>query len=256
MASSNRRRFIKQAAGVGLLSPLHPLASFGGAAENFSPQQKLHIVCLGAHPDDPESGCGGTLLLYARAGHRVSVVYLTKGEAGIEGKGPAEAAAIRTKEVEAACRIIGAQPYFLGQVDGSTIFNRQAVDTAQQLLQQLQPDMVFTHWPVDTHPDHQVASLLAYQCWLRLKRAFPLYYFEVNSGSQTMQFHPTDYVDITPVAAAKKQVIYAHASQDPDDIYLNHHVIMQQFRGREIGVKEAEAFVRLDAVKQPIGQLK
>ena len=46
------------------------------------------MVCVGAHPDDPESGCGGTLARYAAAGHRVTVLYLTRGEAGIAGQSP------------------------------------------------------------------------------------------------------------------------------------------------------------------------
>ena len=58
----------------------------------------LHIVCLGAHPDDPESGCGGTLARYSAAGHRVTIIYLTRGERGIAGRALDEAARIRTAE--------------------------------------------------------------------------------------------------------------------------------------------------------------
>jgi LmbE family N-acetylglucosaminyl deacetylase len=123
----------------------------------------------------------------------------------------------------------------------------------QQQLTILKPDILFTHWPVDSHPDHQVTSLLCYQSWLRMGRNFPVYYFEVNSGEQTAQFLPTDYVDISAIATQKKSALYQHKSQDPDEIYFKHHFIMQQFRGREINVKEAEAFVRLDAYKSNMG---
>lgn len=244
----NRRYFLKQAA-AGALLPLGVIS----AAPNQKAQKKLHVVCVGGHPDDPESGCGGTLALYAKSGHNVTVVYLTKGEAGITGRSHAEAASIRTKEAEAACRIMGATPVFFGQTDGATRFEPTEITRMQQLLATLKPDVLFTHWPIDSHPDHQVASLLSYQSWLRLGALFPLYYFEVNSGSQTAQFVPTDYVDITATAAQKKEALYKHASQDPDDIYLAHHAIMQQFRGREIGVKEAEAFVRLDVRRSDMG---
>src|SRR5712691_2625172 len=54
----------------------------------------LKIVCIGGHPDDPESGCAGTLARYAEAGHNVTVIYLTRGERGISGKSNEEAAAI------------------------------------------------------------------------------------------------------------------------------------------------------------------
>ena len=245
-----RRDFLKQTATLGAFSPFQRVSY---QAENKGIDKKLNVVCVGGHPDDPESGCGGTLLLYAKAGHQVTIVYLTRGEAGIQGKSHEEAARIRTAEAEAACKIIGAQPQFFGQVDGSTRFDGAEIKRMQQLLTTLKPDVLFTHWPVDSHPDHQVASLLSYQSWLRMGKAFPVYYFEVNSGDQTAHFMPTDYIDITAIAAQKKNALYAHKSQDPDDIYFHHHYIMQQFRGRELGVKEAEAFVRLDAVKADMG---
>src|SRR5262249_29260055 len=159
------------------------------------PARPVKVVCVGAHPDDPESGCGGTLARYAAAGHQVAVVYLTRGEAGIQGKSHDEAAAIRTREAEAACKILGAKPLFAGQIDGATEVNRERAQALQKLLAEEGPDVVFTHWPIDTHPDHQAASLLTFRAYLALGRRFPLYYFEVNSGSQTMGFVPTAYVD-------------------------------------------------------------
>ena len=50
--------------------------------------KKLKVVCVGAHPDDPESGCGGTLLKYAEAGHEVTVIYVTRGDAGSDTMTP------------------------------------------------------------------------------------------------------------------------------------------------------------------------
>ena len=65
-----------------------------GFSEKLS--RPLNIVCVGAHPDDPESGCGGTLAKFVAAGHAVTIIYLTRGEAGITGKSNDEAAAIRS----------------------------------------------------------------------------------------------------------------------------------------------------------------
>ena len=73
----------------------------------------------------------------------------------------------------------------------------------------------------------------------------PLYFFEVDSGSQTMGFVPTAYVDITAVREKKKAALFAHKSQDGEAIYREHHEIMENFRGRELGVAAAEAFVQL-----------
>src|SRR5438034_6149532 len=91
------------------------------AAAQTAPPARLNVVCVGGHPDDPESGCGGTLARYSAAGHAVTVVYLTRGEAGIRGKPHEEAAAIRSAECEAACKILGVRPVFAGQIDGATV---------------------------------------------------------------------------------------------------------------------------------------
>jgi LmbE family N-acetylglucosaminyl deacetylase len=217
------------------------------AAEEPSatPARPLRVVCVGGHPDDPESGCGGTLARYAAAGHQVTVLYLTRGEAGIRGKSHEEAAAIRTAECEAACKILGAKPLFAGQIDGATEINRERAQRLLKLLSAEEPDVVFTHWPIDTHPDHQAAALLTLRAYLAASRRYPLYFFEVNSGSQTLGFTPTTYVDITATRDKKKAALFAHRSQNGEEIYRTHHEPMEIFRGRELGVAAAEAFVHL-----------
>ena len=127
---------------------------------------RLTVVCVGAHPDDPESGCGGTLARYAALGHAVTIIYLTRGERGISGKSLEEAAKIRSAECETACKIIGAKPAFFGQIDGATEVTRAQVDAMSRLLAAANPDVVFTHWPVDTHMDHQIASVLTIRAWI------------------------------------------------------------------------------------------
>jgi LmbE family N-acetylglucosaminyl deacetylase len=234
-----RRTFVKQSA-LAAVTTL-PLASTPAESRAAS----LKIVCVGAHPDDPESGCGGTLARYAALGHAVTIVYLTRGERGIEGKSLDEAARIRTAECEAACRILGAKPVFFGQIDGATEVTRAHVDAMSRLLTAENPNVVFTHWPVDTHMDHQVASMLTIRAWMNL-RTPRLYFFEVNSGSQTEGFLPNTYVDVSPVLEQKKRALFAHISQDGQGIWREHHEIMAQWRGREVGVAAAEAFVHLN----------
>jgi len=206
---------------------------------------KLKVLVAGGHPDDPESGCGGTIARYVDGGHDVAVLYLTRGEAGIKGKSHDEAAAVRTKEAEAACKVLGAKPVFAGQIDGATEVNRARAEALADLLIGEGPDLVFTHWPLDTHPDHQAASLLTFRAYLASSKRFPLYFFEVNSGSQTLGFVPAAYVDITATRDKKKQALFAHKSQDGEGIYRKHHEVMESFRGRELGVAAAEAFAAL-----------
>jgi LmbE family N-acetylglucosaminyl deacetylase len=205
----------------------------------------LRIICVGGHPDDPESGCGGTLARYAELGHFVTIIYLTRGEAGIEGRSQEQAAATRTAESITACKILGAKPVFAGQIDGATVVDRTTAQSLTKLIMAEQPDIVFAHWPIDTHMDHQAASLLTFRAWVAAGQGFEVYYYEVDLGSQTLNFHPTDYVDITSVREKKKSALFAHKSQNGERIYRAHHETMENYRGRESGVTAAEAFVHL-----------
>jgi LmbE family N-acetylglucosaminyl deacetylase len=223
--------------------PLVEAAGAGKPGEAEQPSRKLKVIVAGAHPDDPESGCGGTIARYADLGHDVAVIYLTRGEAGIPGKSHDEAAGIRTAEARKACQILKARPIFAGQIDGSTEVNPARYAEFRKLLEAEQPNLVFTHWPVDTHPDHRAASLLVYDAWLRSGKKFALYYFEVLTGSQTQLFAPNFYVDITATESRKRAACYVHVSQQPDEWYP-HHDQMNHFRGFEAGTKSAEAFVR------------
>lgn len=244
--SFSRRQFVHNSIGT-----LSLMAMPGGLrASSNEVLKKKKIVCVGGHPDDPESGCGGTLAKFAALGHDVTIIYLTKGEAGISGKSHEEAGDIRSKEAIMACKILNAKPVFAGQVDAETIVNNEWLTKMQQLIANEKPDIVFTHWPVDSHKDHQVASLLAIQTWVRSPEKFDLYFFEVCAGEQTMTFHPTDYVDIGDVQQQKRKAVFCHTSQDPDGIYSCGHASMEDFRGREMGVKAAEAFVRMTGEKK------
>src|ERR1700758_3468417 len=148
-ASISRRSFVKAgAAGLGLLTLPGILR-----AEPASPAEKKKIVCFGGHPDDPESGCGGTLAKLVNMGHEVTIIYLTTGEAGIEGKTHDQAAAIRKQEAINACAVLKAKPVFAGQIDGATIMDNEWLARIQKLIADEKPDMVFTHWPVDSHKD-------------------------------------------------------------------------------------------------------
>ena len=242
-SGNSRRSFVKNAAaGLGLL----PLATILHAQQPAGvPVENLKIVCVGGHPDDPESGCGGTLAKFAKAGHTVTIIYLTTGEAGIPGKTHDEAASIRRQEAINGSKVLGAKPVFAGQIDGDTIMDNAWLEKVMGLITNEKPDIVFTHWPLDSHKDHQIASLLTIQTWMRAANKFALYFFEVCTGEQTMIFRPTDYIDISDTQEQKRQSVYCHVSQDPPGIYACGHASMEDFRGRELGVKSGEGFVRM-----------
>lgn len=205
--------------------------------------QKLKVVVAGGHPDDPESGCGGTIARYADAGHDVVALYLTRGEAGIPGTSHEDAARIRTGESEDASAILGARPFFFGQIDGSSEVSNRWYDAMHDFLMREKPDLVFVQWPIDTHRDHRTASLLVYDACMRLNPRPALFYYEVMTGDQTQTFHPSHYVDISAVEPKKRKAVFAHKSQKPEEWYSAHEQ-MSRFRGLEFGCEHAEGFVR------------
>lgn len=204
-----------------------------------------NVLVAGGHPGDPEYGCGGTIAKLTQAGYRVTLLYLNRGE---KGCGPArpDCGAVRTKEAEAACRILNATPLIAKQIDGEAVVDNAAYSSFDALIATQEPELIITHWPVDNHRDHRAMSMLSYESWRSRKSSCSLYYYEVTDGEDTMMFAPTDYVDITLQEPLKRRACFAHASQSPDRFYSIQSRITR-FRGAQIGCAEAEAFVRVSS---------
>jgi N-acetylglucosamine malate deacetylase 1 len=239
----SRRKFLRDAAWA------VPSAAIAGATtaelstQDRAEQKKLKVIVAGGHPGDPEYGCGGTAARYSERGHAVTLLYLNRGEGGIPGKTGKEAAAIRSGEAAKACELLKATPLFADQVDGQSVVDKTHYDSFARIIESERPDVLFTQWPIDGHPDHRATSLLCYEAWLRMGKSFAFYYYEVSNGEDTLMFSPTEYVDITNTEPAKRAACYAHASQSPDHFYALQEQVAR-FRGVESGVGEAEAFVR------------
>ena len=218
------------------------IASAAGADRS-----RLRILVIGGHPDDPETCAGGLLALAADAGHDVTSVYLTTGEAGIPGTGAAKAAAMRRKEAERACEILGGKAVFLGEIDGATVVDKARYQKMTEFVREQKPDLVITHWPIDTHPDHRACWNLVYHAWLAEGKRFALYYMEAMSGHQSQGFVPADRVDIGAVLERKHEACFAHVSQEiTPESYEGEflHGQMERFRGIEAQCTHAEAYAR------------
>lgn len=205
--------------------------------------RNLKIIVSGGHPGDPEYGCGGTVARYTAAGHEVALLYLNRGEYGCPDKSPDACGELRTAEAHRACEILGARPLFAGQVDGHAVVDHRAYEDIRKLLEAERPDVLFTQWPIDGHPDHRAISSLTYNAWLGMRKDCALYYYEVSDGEDTLMFAPTDYVDISGIEPRKRAACYAHASQTPDRYYALQTQVTR-FRGIESGYSQAEAFIR------------
>jgi N-acetylglucosamine malate deacetylase 1 len=205
--------------------------------------EPLRIVIAGGHPGDPEYGCGGTVARYTGLGHSVTLLYLNRGQKICPEPENDPGSSVRVLEAKKACEILKARPAFAGQCDAHSVVDSAHEEEFRATLAAEKPDILFTHWPVDGHPDHRAISSLCYAAWTKAKKEFALYFYEVSDGEDTQMFMPTDYVDISATEATKKAACYAHASQSPDKFYALQSAVTR-FRGIESGCRHAEAFAR------------
>jgi len=208
------------------------------------PRKKLKVVVVGAHVDDPQSGCGGTIALCTQLSHEVVALSLTRGDSDSIARSlqmaPLALAAKRYEDAVRSCAFLNCRLVTLNYINRAVAISDEHYKEFSTMLLAETPDIVFTHWPIDTHPDHRAASLLTYNAWLETGLKFPLFFYEVELGRQTQDFFPTHYVDITSVAEQKKAAAFANAITVQG--WWPLHEQMQRFRGLERGYQSAEAF--------------
>ena len=202
----------------------------------------MNIVCIGAHPDDPESTCGGLAVKAVDAGHQVVFFFLSSGFPN-EYYGDKPVIETREAQSHAACELIGAEAHFFRLPDGGIHFNKELVDRVADFLRSMQADCVVTHWPIDCHPDHQITAVLATQATFSIPST-ALAYCEAAVGMQTLAFEPNRYVDISDVAQRKKDALFCHAIPGLDS-WWHYHDTMERFRGAQMMVERAEAYFLL-----------
>lgn len=219
--------------------------------------QHVDVLAFGAHPDDLELICSGTLLRLKWLGYKVGMVDMTRGERGTRGS-----AEIRAAEAEAAFKVLGLEfreNLDLGDMQlQDTLEKRRAV---VECLRRHTPQLVLAHWPTDRHPDHEGAGLLVKQAMFLSGTAN----YEAEGAPHTpgrLMYFPASwiidcnvYVDITHFYEQKLRAARCFASQfhRPDAEEPNTFLSRPEFwadlearhryNGYQIGVKYAEAFL-------------
>jgi LmbE family N-acetylglucosaminyl deacetylase len=214
------------------------------ALQQGSATKRLKVVVFGGHPDDPESGAGGLIAALTGRGHEVILAYGTayRGDRQFFGRPEAE---VRRAEASAACKVLGATPKFFPYAHEKLVADQATVRDVSTWLEEVKPDIVVTHWPLDTHENHHAVSSLVWQCYQR-KGGWNLYFFEVETDQQTIAFRPELYLDIQPVREIKRRSLDEHKSQDPAKIWAFHER-MHRRRGSECGAEFAEAYSLVEA---------
>ena len=204
------------------------------------------MLALGAHPDDIEGTCGGTLALLARRGVPVHVALLTGGETGIAGASSEHAREIRLDEARVAAEAGGlAGAHHLGEDD-----SRRRLIT---LLRMLRVNLLITHPPSDYHADHRAAAALALDTRIAagatgagdeppLEGTIDLVFMDSEQG---LDFEPHVWIDIDDAIGIKRTMLRAHESQLTmlhGESLVELADSLGRLRGSQRGCGYAEAF--------------
>ena len=200
--------------------------------------QTMNILAIGAHPDDIEYGCAGTMIKYAERGHHIFLMVLTSGQEG----GSTE---IRQQEQETAAEIMKVQKVFWGNYHDTQLpLNKELIEKIEEVLGEVKPDLILVNYGDDTHQDHRILTQATMSATRYVRNVL---FFE---GPTTQNFNPQVFVDISDTLERKFKVLEAHSSQvmktNIEDMSI---VELAQanatFRGIQGRVKFAEAFAPL-----------
>src|SRR5207245_10534183 len=122
---------------------IHELVAQAPGKFGKTEARKLRVIVFGAHPDDPETGCGGLIALLTREGHEVIVAYATcfRGDRKIGGE---PEAVVRRPGAAAARQILGATPHFFDYAHEKLTADEATVEVVSAWLKKVRPDVVVT----------------------------------------------------------------------------------------------------------------
>ena len=183
------------------------------------------VLAIGAHPDDIEFGCGGTLAKWARSGSVVHLLVLTDGSKGSWDAGADLAGLVATRQSEQrdAAHALGAeQVHFLGEIDGELVAHAVLRAEICRIIRRLRPDAVLGHDPwkrYRLHPDHREAGLLTVESIVAARdpHFFPDQVEAPHRPDRLLLFEPdeTDHLEALgpPDLRAKLDALRCHRSQ-------------------------------------------
>ncbi len=161
----------------------------------------MKILAIGAHPDDIEFGCGGTLIKYARKGVRIELLVMTDGSRGGNAR-------TRRREQTQAAEVLGASRIHWGGYRDTLLPSvRRLIDRMERVIARTSPDFIFVNFPEDTHQDHRQVARAAISA---TRYARNVLFYE---GPTTVNFTPTVFIDIAEEIAPKIEALHRHKSQ-------------------------------------------
>ncbi|MGN6349552.1 MAG: PIG-L deacetylase family protein [Candidatus Nitrosocosmicus sp.] len=194
----------------------------------------MNILAIGAHPDDIELGCGGTLLKATRQGHNVYMYTLTRG-------GSAGQVIRRANELVNSAKSIGAECLWIDNYEDSKVYlTKELINSIEFFIKKSKADIVYTHPLNDNHHDHRAIA----QATLEAGRFIPNIFGYENPS--TRNFNPTMYYDITETIDAKIGLIRLHESQE-SKMFLNSNSVKGLSEHRAIQTRLDNKIVNVEA---------
>lgn len=213
-----------------------------------------HLMVIGAHAGDVENMAAATVLKHTRMGHRATVVHMTLGEAGHPRLKPAIYAEQRRREVEESARLMGARAIIFPYRDGELPINDEVKFRLCDLIREVKPTTILTHWRGSFHKDHVatweiVQDALFYAALPAIERGLPahtvrgLYYPE---NWEDMDGWRADvYLDVTEVWEEYRGVLRSHEfiRNSPSFRYYDYYDALGTTRGCLGGFGKAVALM-------------
>ena len=192
----------------------------------------MNVLAIGAHPDDIELGCAGSLLRHVAAGDHVTMLVMTTGERGPQDAVP------RVLEQEEAARLIGADLVWGGLPDGAIPHDRDTVALIDDVIRRCGAEIMYTHSANDSHQDHVNTSASSISAARRLSRVM------CYQAPSTNAFEPTVFVDVAETLHGKMDALRAHRSQVQrcEMVDLEALEAASRYWGYKARMRYAEAF--------------
>jgi N-acetylglucosamine malate deacetylase 1 len=202
-----------------------------------APDHKLHVIIIGAHPDDPDDA-GGTAYKWAKLGYDVLMVSLTNGDAGHQSIKAAELAKIRREEARKAGEVIGVRYITLDNHDGQLMPTYENRLQVIRLIREQKADIVIYPRPYDYHPDHRYTGVLvndaAYMVTVPtilpevpFLQKNPVFLYTSDQFTHPEAFKPDVCIDIDDVIEKKLDMYHQHTSQVYEWLPFNQGILDQ-----------------------------
>jgi N-acetylglucosamine malate deacetylase 1 len=197
------------------------------------------MIAFGAHPDDIEIGMGGTVAKLAGTGYDVRLVIAT-----LPNFVKTDTKEERKQESIMSAKVMGCKtPEFLDLSPEEIVFNRKFVTQISKIIQELDPEAIFTQWIGDTHQDHQSLTRAVIAAARDSNDVF-MYETTIPGGISEHAFRPQLYVDVTDTLEIKKNALDCFDSQKIrcGPLWIDSIVGRCSYRGYQMNAKYAEAF--------------